>query len=315
VRAMDVVVVGVLAQDQLQVPLAGDQHPVQALAPGAGDPALRDCVRPGRPDRSPDDPPRADRGEHGVERSGELGVPVMDQELEAVSAALEVHQEVTGLLGHPLPRRMGGDPGQVHAPGPMLDEEQHIQTAQEHGIDVEEIRREDRLGLGFQERLPGLPGPPGCGIDARVLEDLPYRRRREHVAQSGQLTVDAPVPPGRVVPGHLQDQRPHGRRGPGPSRTAARIRPVPPDQIGVPAQQGPRRDDQAQLTQIAPGQQPGQRGQDRPVSPRQAWRLDLALENGDLVTQQEDLGVLGAVGAGEQGKPAEHAEHRQVGKT
>ena len=46
VGAMDVVVIDVLAQDQLQVSLAGDQHPVQALAPGAGYPSLRDRVRP-----------------------------------------------------------------------------------------------------------------------------------------------------------------------------------------------------------------------------------------------------------------------------
>ena len=41
----------------------------------------------------------------------------------------------------------------------------------------------------------------------------------------------------------------------------------------------------------------------------------LALEYGDLVAQEEDLGVLVAVGAGEQGKPAEDAEHRQVGQS
>jgi hypothetical protein len=40
----------------------------------------------------------------------------------------------------------------------------------------------------------------------------------------------------------------------------------------------------------------------------------LALENGDVVAQDEDLGVLGAVAAGEQGEPAEHAEHHQIGE-
>jgi hypothetical protein len=34
---------------------------------------------------------------------------------------------------------MGGDPGQVHAPGAVLDEEQYVQAAQEDGIDVEEV--------------------------------------------------------------------------------------------------------------------------------------------------------------------------------
>ena len=83
----------------------------------------------------------------------------------------------------------------------------------------------------------------------------------------------------------------------------------------MPAQQGPRGDDQAQLAELAAGQQPGQRGQHRPVGPRQPRGLDLALEHGDLVPQDQDLGVLGAVGPGEQGKPAEHAQHRQVGES
>jgi hypothetical protein len=55
-------------------------------------------------------------------------------------------------------------------------------------------------------------------------------------------------------------------------------------------------------------------GQDRPVSPGQPRCADLALEHGDLMTQDEDLGVFGAVGSGEQGEPAEYTEHRQVGK-
>ena len=61
VRPVDVVVAGVLAEDQPQVPSAGDQHPVQALAPGAGHPAFRDRIRAGRLERGLDDP-RADRG-------------------------------------------------------------------------------------------------------------------------------------------------------------------------------------------------------------------------------------------------------------
>jgi len=41
----------------------------------------------------------------------------------------------------------------VDAAGAVLDEEQHyVQAAQEHRIDVEEIRGEDCLGLGLQAR-------------------------------------------------------------------------------------------------------------------------------------------------------------------
>ena len=80
----------------------------------------------------------------------------------------------------------------------------------------------------------------------------------------------------------------------------------------MPAQQGARGDDQAQLAEMAARQQPGQRGQYRPIGPGQLRRPGLALEYGDLVAQEEDLGVLGPVGAGKQGKPAEDAEHRHI---
>jgi hypothetical protein len=45
---MTVARTGVLVQDQLQVPFAGDQHLVQALAAGTGNPAFRDRVAPHR---------------------------------------------------------------------------------------------------------------------------------------------------------------------------------------------------------------------------------------------------------------------------
>jgi hypothetical protein len=93
-------VTGVLVKDQAWVPLAGDQHPVRALAAGAGDPAFRDRVRPRRPHRGLDDPDPG-RGQHRAERRSERGVPVPDEEPEAVSVIIEVHQQVPGLPGHP----------------------------------------------------------------------------------------------------------------------------------------------------------------------------------------------------------------------
>ena len=83
------------------------------------------------------------------------------------------------------------------------------------------------------------------------------------------------------------------------------MRPPSPDQVSMPAQQGPRLDDQAQLTESTTGQQPGQPSQDRPVSPGQPRCSSMTLENGDLVAQDEDLGVLGTIGPGEQGEPAQ----------
>ena len=39
---------------------------------------------------------------------------------------------------------------------------------------------------------------------------------------------------------------------------------------------------------------------------------DLALQDGDLMTQHQDLGVLDVVGAGQQGQPAAQPEEDQV---
>jgi hypothetical protein len=36
------------------------------------------------------------------------------------------------------------------------------------------------------------------------------------------------------------------------------------------------------------------------------------MEHSDLMTQYQDLGVLGLVRPGEQGQPAEHTEHRKI---
>ena len=135
---------------------------------------------------------------------------------------------------------MSGDPRQAHPPGTVLDEKQDVQTPQGHGVDVEEVDRQDRLRLGIQERPPGLPGPPGRGVDARLLQDLPHSRWRHLMAQADQLAVNAPVAPARIVPGHLQHQLPDGRGGTRPSRSSARASPASPVEVSVPAQQGCR---------------------------------------------------------------------------
>jgi hypothetical protein len=86
VRTVLVVVPGVLGQHLSQVPLAEDQHVVQALVPQRAHEPLRVGVRPRRPDRRPDYP-RAISGEDAVECRGELTVrsrvrnlnPLLDQ--------------------------------------------------------------------------------------------------------------------------------------------------------------------------------------------------------------------------------------------
>ena len=67
------------------------------------------------------------------------------------------------------------------------------------------------------------------------------------------------------------------------------------------------------MAELPGGQQPGQRGQDLPVGPRQPRSPGLPLKHGNLLAQDQDLRVLGALGPGQQGEPAEDPEHCEVG--
>ena len=58
---------------------------------------------------------------------------------------------------------MGGDPGEVHAAAAVLDHHEDVEAAQEDGVDVGEVDREDRVGLRGQELAPGRPGPSRAG--------------------------------------------------------------------------------------------------------------------------------------------------------
>ena len=97
VRSVRVVVLDVLAQDDVEVAWSGDQEVVEAFPAQGADEALGDGVRPRCADRGSDDPD-AGAGEDGVEGGGELGVPVADQEPEPVGVVAEVDEQVAGLL-------------------------------------------------------------------------------------------------------------------------------------------------------------------------------------------------------------------------
>lgn len=123
VRAVIVVMVRVLLKHGRSMPPVDDQEAVEELAAEGVDEAFGDRVRPRRPHRRPDDPD-VDRGEHGVEGRGELGVAVADEEPEPPTSVLEIHQQVARLLAQPGGRGMGGDTEDVDAAGGVLDDEE-----------------------------------------------------------------------------------------------------------------------------------------------------------------------------------------------
>ena len=110
-------------------------------------------------------------GENGVERGGEHSVA--HQEPEPVRVFAEVHQQVAGLLGDPVPGGVGGDSGEVHASAAVLDDDDDVEAAQEDGVDVGKVDGEDGVGLCGEELAPGRTGPSGRGIEAGVLQDRP----------------------------------------------------------------------------------------------------------------------------------------------
>jgi hypothetical protein len=128
----------VLGQDPPEVPFAVNQQVVEALAPQRSHIPLRKGIRPGRAGRRLDDP-RAIAGEHVVERRRELAVAVADQEAELAGAFAEIHEKVASLLSGPRPGGVGGDAQDVHAAGLDLHHEEHVQTSEEHGVNVQEI--------------------------------------------------------------------------------------------------------------------------------------------------------------------------------
>ena len=70
---------------------------------------------------------------------------------------------------------MGGDPAEVYAAAAVLDHDEHIEAAQEDGVDVGEVDGEDCVGLRGQELAPGRSGPVRGRIDPGGLQDSPYR--------------------------------------------------------------------------------------------------------------------------------------------
>src|SRR3954470_7428805 len=101
---------------------------------------------------------------------------------------------------------MRGDTEDVHPAAGVLDDEEPGQPVQGDGVEVEQVAREDRVGLGPQELGPGWSGPSGRGVDAGVVQDCPDGGGADLVAEAGEFAVDAAVAPGGVLGGQADHQ-------------------------------------------------------------------------------------------------------------
>jgi hypothetical protein len=128
VRSMSVVMPRVLGQDPGCVALVVDQDAVGALGTDGADEPLGITVRMWSAWRCLDDRDVL-AAEHGVEARGERGVPVPDEEAERGDPVAQLHGQVTGGLGDPLPGWVRGHSQNVDLAGPYFDHVQDIQAA------------------------------------------------------------------------------------------------------------------------------------------------------------------------------------------
>jgi hypothetical protein len=146
--------------------------------------------------------------------------------------------------------------------------------------------------LRTQEVRPAGPGAPGRGIDAVTFQNLPYGRRRDRNSEAGQFPRDPPIAPVLVVLGHAQHQVGDIAAGAWAPRLLTRglRRPAPADEIAMPSQDRPRRDDQTQVAMDRPRDHRQQSREQSPVGPGQLRpSRGLSLQNGDLMPKKQDF--------------------------
>jgi len=90
-----------------------------------------------------------------------------------------------------------------------LERKQHVQAPEQHRVDMEEVTRQDALGLGGQELPPGQPRTARRRLDAGLPEEQPHGARGHPIPKLHEFTVDASISPRRVLCRHPQDQAPY----------------------------------------------------------------------------------------------------------
>jgi hypothetical protein len=187
--------------------LAEDQDAVGEFGPGGEDESFGEAVRAraARRDLHVVDPCA---GHDGVECGGELSGAVADEEPEGVTAVVEIHQQVAGLLGGPRAGRMAGRSEDVHVAVVDFQREEHVDPLQgERAVDVEEVHGQHSRGLGAEESSAGGVGrSQRCRRYAPMFEDPANRGGADPVAELEQFALHALISPGRILSGQPFDQ-------------------------------------------------------------------------------------------------------------
>ncbi len=290
VGSMLVVVSDVVADEAFELAAVPDDGAVEDFSADRSDPAFGERVRDRGPDGRLEDL-EAFGAEDLVERVDELAAAIADQSMSSLEAFVVADEQIAGALRGPCAGGVGGDPGEDHLPGVHLDEEQDVVAAQERGVHGEEVAR-DR-GLGVQELSPGHVGAVRRRVDAFVGEDLPDGCLGDLVAETGEFALYAAVPPGRVLRGESHDQLAQFDGGRWSSRASSWcLGPVVGDAFAVPAKQRFGCHDPALPPCSGKGR--GDGVEQGPVVVVDSWSAVSASKHGVLVTEHDDLKILGA---------------------
>jgi len=181
----------------------------------------------------------------------------------------------------------------MNTAGAVLDDDQRVETTEQHRVHVDEVDGEDAAGLGCQELLPGQAAAAGRGIDPGVVQDLPDRGGRDRVAEPDQLALYPPVTPrgiiGRDADHQLADSSCRGRPPGTPTAGVVQL------SCGQPPMPGEQRRwcHREHLAPAAARNHSRQYREPQPIARLVADPADLTAKDHVLVPQHQELGVLG----------------------
>ena len=202
-RPVAVVVVDVDPKHVLELPLADDQDPIEAVAPDGADPALGERVRARCAKRRANDLD-ALTSEDLIEGVAELAVSIVDQKAERPQPLFGRPGELPGLLSYPGAARVGGAASQMYPPAAQLDKEEHVEASEPERVDGEEIAGDHGLCVRTKELTPAQPSPRLGRRDTGLAQDGANRRRGHVGAHTGELADDPLIAPTRILTSDAQ---------------------------------------------------------------------------------------------------------------
>ena len=224
-------------------------------------------------------------------------------------ALLEFGGEIAGELGGPLASGMSRDAEQVHPPGPDLDDERDVEALErDRAVDVEEVRGQQRGGVGAQEGPPGLVAVR-WRRDMVSAQDLADGGGRDPVPEAAQLSLGCVLLPSAGSPAPAARSARRVRLGSAdvPVTWAGATLPRPCGGASAAACPGSR----SAVPRLF-RHDSGERGEHGTVSPGQARPRIRPAQYRDLVPQREYLRVLGRRGPGQQSELGKYGHHQPV---